>query len=132
MTVLTPTTLPGLLSTGDLASMRTVMDTSLPDTGVVWRRTLADDGQGGRTQTYSAVGTVACRLSPVSALSAGSEEVHGDRQTAIADRIITFPANTDVVPTDRIVVSDQTFEVLAIHAPRSWEISTRVDCVEVD
>jgi hypothetical protein len=65
-------------------------------------------------------------------MRAGGEEVRGERQTAVAARIMTFPANTDIIPSDRVVVAAQTFEVLAIHAPRSWEISTRVDCVEVD
>lgn len=121
-----------LLSAGDLASMRTVLDTSLPDTAVIWSRTLASDGQGGRTQTYAAAGTVACRLSPISAMSAGSEDVRGDRQAAVADRVLTMPASTTIAATDRVVVASQTFEVTAIHAPRSWELSRRVDCVEVD
>lgn len=131
MSPLAPIGLPGLLSNGDIALMRNLLDESLPGTAFLLRRSVTDDGQGGQTQTYGTAGTLVCRVSPISPMKAGGEETHGDRITSLADRVITFPANTTVLATDRVSVGAQVFEVLAVHAPRSWEISTRVDVVGI-
>lgn len=120
-----------LLSTGDLARMQTVLNQSLPGTAYVLRATTASDGQGGQTATWGTAGTAACRLSPHSARAAGSEGVVGERVAAFNERVITLPASTDVRQTDRLAVGSQTFEVTGLHAPRSWEISVRVDAVQI-
>jgi hypothetical protein len=46
------------------------------------------------------------------------------------DFIVTLPYGQDVKPKDRIVIGTRTFEVQGI-AARSWEISRRVHCTEL-
>lgn len=121
----------GLLTTADLDGMRTTLNQSLPDTCVIMRPAVTDDGQGGQTQAYAASGTVACRLSPHTSRQTGDEEVRGNRVAGVLERMITLPNATDVALTDQLHVGSQTFDVTAIHAPRSYEIDVRVDAIQV-
>lgn len=121
------------LTAGEILQMRATVDDALPSAAVILRRTDASDGQGGYTQSFAAVGTVDCRLSPRSGGEAGGEEIHGDRMAYVSEWILTTPALTDIRPTDRVTVDgDRTYEVNALRARRSWELSTTVRVSEVD
>jgi SPP1 family predicted phage head-tail adaptor len=116
-----------MLSAGQLASMRSTLNASLPDTAAVHRDTLSSDSAGGYTTSAATVATVACRVSP----SGGRESVVAGKVDAVSTWTITLPALTDVTAKDRLIVGSRTFEVAAVLDPRSWEIGRRVLCVEI-
>lgn len=108
--------------------MRSTLDTSLPDTAQVQRKTLTPDGAGGFTESWATVATVACRISPSG--RSPEERAIADRLTATSAWTLTVPALTDIQPSDRIIVGNRTFEVVAALS-RSTEIGRRLMCIEV-
>lgn len=116
-----------LLTAGDIARMRDVLDQSLPDTCVIQGGTIVDDLGGGGSTTWANRGTVDCRLSPMT----GSEREVADRLSEDAQWLITVPAETVVDTNSRVVISGTSFEVLARRAPRSWEVATVLEAQEV-
>lgn len=116
------------LTAGEIASMRETASDYLPGTAVIHRYTSVPDGQGGSTDTYGPIGTVSCRISPLY----GSEPVRGDRLTTIQGRALTVPANTSIIPKDRVVESGTTYEVVNVDSPRSYEITRRAEIAEID
>jgi len=112
-----------MLSESDLTNMRTVLNDSLPGTATLTSGTIVSDSGGGGTTTFAASGTVDCRVAPVG----GSDREVADRLSSEADWIITLPAQTSIQTDDRIVTNGGTFAVVAVHSPRSYEISTRVE-----
>lgn len=119
-----------MISAGELAEMRTELDASLPDSCAIQRPTDASDGALGQTRTYGTVATLACRLAPRN-FDRQDEQAIADRETAIRAQLITFSAGADVRERDRIVAGGRTFEVQSIDGPRSWELSRRVQALEV-
>ena len=118
-----------MLSTDDLTAMRATLDASLPDTCTVYRLTRTSDGAGGYTEAWNATGSaVACRISPV---SSGYEREVAGKLAAVAAWVVTLPQGTDVTAQDKVVAGSRTFQVLAVLAVRSWEISRRVIVQEV-
>lgn len=116
------------LSTLELSNLRHEAGHFWPETGVIWRATEASDGQGGMLQTWAAVGTVSCRISPA---GAGREQIAAEKLTAVAPWMITLTQGTTVYESDRIVISTAgTFEVQAVMAPRSYEVHRRLLCTE--
>lgn len=110
--------------------MRATLEQSLPDSCVIERRTLASDGQGGGSETWTALGTVSCRLSPEK--RSGEEEyVRADSMAEERNRILTVPHGTAIEGRDRVTTGGATYEVSSVDAPMSWEIDRRVDVVEV-
>ena len=103
--------------------MRSFAAESLPGSAVIYNETWASDSGGGGSLSFSASGTVSCRIAP---LTAGEREV-GDRMDPNARWIVTLPANTTIDLDNRIVTGGGTFSVLAIRAPRSYEITRRVE-----
>lgn len=110
-----------MLTAAEIAAMRETAESALPDSAVIYSRSWASDGGGGGTTTWTAAGTVDCRLAPVR----GDEAVEGERVTANADSIITVPQTTAVTTDSRIVTGGGTFNVEAIRS-RSWEITKRL------
>lgn len=108
--------------------MRADYEATFDDTAVIYRTTYVSDGQGGGTAAPSAVGTVACRVSPA---TQGQEAVSGERLTALADVYISVPALTDVRETDSVVVSSVTYQVTSVRAPRTNEIVRKFEATEV-
>lgn len=118
-----------MLATTDLTAMKATLDASLPDTATVYRLTRTSDGAGGYTEAWTATGSaVACRISPA---GTGAEREVAARLAAVAPWVLTLPAATDVTAKDKMVAGGRTFQVLAVLAARSWEISRRVICQEV-
>src|SRR5262245_27738683 len=121
-----------LMTTSEIASMRSDLEgLSLPDSAVIERPAFTDDGGGGGTTTWAAAGTVACRVSPMAGLGRDPGGETGDRLDESARWILTLPAETDVDTDDRLRVGSRTFNVLAVRAPRSFEVSRRVETNEL-
>lgn len=115
-----------MISDGELASIRADLDLSLPGTAIVQTEVYASDSQGGGSVTWTAAGTVACRIAPRSALTAGDESEYADRLSAEAEWIATLPAETAVTQKDRLVIEGTAYSVAAVHA-RDFEMLRRVE-----
>lgn len=119
-----------LLNDAEIVQMRAVAEEALDGTAVIQSRTYSSDGGGGGTTVWTASGTVDCAIAPI--LSLGEDErITGSKITAGSDWIITLPAETTVSTESRVVVSERTFEVTALRAPRTWELTRRVEATEV-
>lgn len=119
-----------MLTTGELEAMRDTIDASLPDMATIQRATLTSDYMGGAQQAWKTLASnVPCRLSPNLARS-GAEMVAGASLVARSDWLVTFTQGQDVTSGDRIRIGARTFEVTLAKA-RSWELSRRVQCMEV-
>lgn len=121
-----------MISAADLASMRTSLTESMPDSCQVRRNAPTPDGAGGQIDAESTVATVACRISPLSRSDRLAELEIADRLTAVASWLITLPAGTDVTEKDRILSGVRTFEVASVLGPRTWELAVRLVGQEVE
>lgn len=119
-----------MLTDREVADMRDTLEQTFPDECTIRRSQVVPDGQGGETETWSDLATVPCRLSPQSQRQ--SDEVEeGDRITALTYRVVTVAHDTDVTAADRLVINGETLEVQGLRAPRSWELSRRIECRRV-
>lgn len=116
------------LTAADVAGMRSTLDASLPDSCAIVRDTLASDGAGGQVATPVTVATIACRIGPVTAIARDLEAITSGEVQARGSWVVTMPAGTDVTERDRITSAGVTYEIVAVPAPRSWEIGRRVLC----
>ena len=110
--------------------MRTTMVESLAGTAIIQTSAFSSDGGGGGTTTWTASGTVSCRVAP--AASAGEDErVLGGRVQPDTQYVFTLPAETSVTEDDRIVYDSRNFTVTMLREPQTWEISRRIEVKEV-
>jgi hypothetical protein len=114
-----------VLTEPELERLRSAANLTLPGTAVIRSETWASDGGGGGSMSYTASGTVDCRIAPVGRQT-GEGEI-GERMSPDAQWIVTLPANTTIDLQDQIVTGGGTFSVLAIRAPRSYEMTRRVE-----
>jgi hypothetical protein len=108
------------LTTREKAGIAADLLEMLPSSAQVRRASNTSDSLGGRSQAWSTVATVACRISPNSMNAA-----EGD----ISDKIlnsepyrIAFPVGTDVRVSDRILISGVTYSVEGVRDARDIEI----------
>jgi head-tail adaptor len=113
-----------MLRTGDLSRMRTVAGSALPDTGTIHSQAYVSDGGGGGTVTWTAAGTVPCRVAPL--MTGGVEQVTGGRISPTADTVITLRHDATITPSSRLVANGGTYNVEHVR-DRSWELTTRVE-----
>ncbi len=119
-----------MLTTAEVTSMIACVTDSLPDTAIISRRTLSVDTRGGQTASWATVSTVTCRLSPIK-LIRGAEVEENGAEHDVESWLVTLPANTDVRPTDRVVINTRTFEIVGGAGQQSWELFTGLRCQEV-
>jgi head-tail adaptor len=117
-----------LLSDSDVESMRATMAESFPDTAVIKTPQVVGDSGGGGTTSWTAAGTVGCRIA---AFGSGAERNIADRLAEEAEWIVSLPAETAITTSDRVTINNTDFNVIAMSAPRSWELSRRVEVSEV-
>lgn len=115
-----------LLTDADIESMRTTALEALPGTAVIQNQTFVDNGGGGGSLSWTASGTVACRLAPLT----GDEREVADRISAEADYVITLPTTASVTASSRLIVAGGTFEVQALR-DRLWNVTQRVEVARV-
>jgi hypothetical protein len=92
----------------------------LPSSVVITRASSASDGLGGRSNTFSAVGTYAARVTPADA-GAVEQEIGSKMRDGMTYRV-AFPAGTDVRIGDRLTFSGLTLSVEGVRSPRSIEV----------
>ena len=113
----------GLLPTSDLTAMRAEQTKALPSTCTIVRRSVAADGLGGQTETWTTLASsVACRLAPMSYRERVAAQQFGGEETWH----VTLPYGQDVTAADRVTVSGVTYEVKAIESGGAWETAKRL------
>lgn len=116
-----------MLSDADLEAMRAELETSLPDTATVQRRSRSSDSMGGSTVTWPTVSTVACRIAPRQGIEGDSD---GHWQTTGEYRI-TVPWDADIRGTDRLVIGPLTVDVSHVSTRGAQTIARVVTAFEV-
>lgn len=118
------------LSDAEITQMRSDLEAlALPGTAILYSRAGTADGYGTRTETYTAAATVACHISPLEA-PREAEPATGSRITPDVDRVVTLPANTTITTEYRAEIAGTTYDVTSVRAPRSFEVSRRVEVSE--
>lgn len=112
-----------MLTLDDLAGMREVQESALPDTAVISRLTRTYDDTGGYSETSTTVATVACRVTR----ERPREVVQGEQPVVLADWVVTLPYGTDVRPDDNITVNGQVLHVVGL-LNASWRTAERALC----
>lgn len=120
-----------MLNADELAGMRSTMVQSLAGTAIIQTSTWVSDGGGGGTTSWVNAGTVACRITPVASSGEG-ESVEGGRVHSDTEYVVTIPNDTLITSDSQILYGSQTFTVTTLRAPRTWEISRRVEVKEVE
>jgi head-tail adaptor len=111
-----------VLSDPELERMRVVAEQALPGTAVIQTNSFVSDGGGGGSVTWSASGTVPCRIAPLG----GDERLVGGRLSPDADSVITLPWDATVTEGSRIVSGGGTYNVENVR-DRSYELTTRLE-----
>jgi head-tail adaptor len=116
-----------VLTDSELASMRETYGDSLPGTAIIQNPARTSNGGGGFTTSWAAGGTVDCRVAP----AGGQEEVAGHRVQPDTEVIFSLPQSTVISPQSRILYESRVYSVTSVRAPRTWEVSRRVEAKEV-
>jgi hypothetical protein len=110
-----------MLSSNEIALMKSQQNTALPDSMTITRKSFSPNGSGGMTESESTLGPFACRLSSAN----GDEKVEAMRATEIGDAILTYASTVGLLATDLVNIGDQVFEVKHIEEPRGWKTAGR-------
>ena len=114
-----------MLTADELASMRETLNDSLLGTAIVQTSTWVSDGGGGGTTSWVAAGTYGCRIAPTGGADNVDKEV-GNRIHPETEFIVTLPASFESDTDHRVVIEGQSFEVIGVTEPRTWELSSRL------
>lgn len=106
-----------MMDAAELARIRADFESvALPDVAVLSSVVVASDGEGGQTSTWTAYGTVACRLDNLS----GSRKPVAEAVQSFNSWILTVPQSTDIGTGTRVFVNDYTFTVTGVSDVGSW------------
>src|SRR2546430_387465 len=94
----------------ELASARAALIAdALPETATIKRYTLAADGRGGETETWTGNDTTPCRVGYHGRFT--EESALGGRMTVTTDAVhLTYPSTTFLHVRDRVIVGSKTYE----------------------
>ncbi len=111
---------------GELETLRADIAPLLSGTAIIERFTSVSDGQGGRIQTWTPVGTVSCRIEPY--VTGNVQEVGGELPMSVEGFAVIVPAGTDVSEVDRVQSANIHYEILGVRSPRTDEVTRRIEC----
>lgn len=115
------------LSDAELTAMRADLGSLLPDTCVIKAYATTVDGQGGFTESWTAAGTVACRMDSTS----GQRSTVADSTRSFSGFVLTVPFDTDIGETDQVVHGGYTYNVMAVDYDKSWPVVLRAQLERV-
>lgn len=123
-----------MLSDADIAGMRSTLNTLLPDTATISRKTTANVG-GEETESWASIATgVACRIAPIGGGEAGAgggqSGAVGGRVVDETTHIVTLAAGTDIEEADRVAIDGATYDVTLVRKRGAWELTRRVEVRE--
>lgn len=108
------------LSDAELADIRADIAQLLPDTCVIMSKQSTPDGMGGQSVTWTAAGTVDCRLDR----RTGREVLAGGAIRPYSEWVLTVPHNASINTTQRVEHGGITYNVTAVNSDKSWR-----DCI---
>lgn len=118
------------LTQGEIATMRSTVDSYLAGTAVLLQPAVVSDGQGGYTDSFTAAGTVDARLAPE--MLRGQERELAGRVAEVSYWILTLPASTAIAETWRVTYDQVTYEVEEVMTRVPEELARRVRLREID
>ena len=118
-----------MLSTDDLNTLRNTINQTLTDSATVKRVSRVSDGAGGITETWTQVGTYACRVAPAGMTRQEALLAEKVRDTNLIR--IVMPHDADVTNDDRVMVNGQEYNVVGVMKPRTINLQTIVLCTKI-
>lgn len=118
------------LTQGEIATMRSTVDSYLAGTAVLLQPAVVSDGQGGQIESFAAAGTVDARLAPE--MLRGQERELAGRVAEVSYWILTLPAATTITETWRVTYDQVTYEVEEVMTRVPEELARRVRLREID
>jgi head-tail adaptor len=113
-----------VLTSDELADMRTAQDAALPDTCAIYRKSRSVDEAGGIVETRAKVADAACRVTR----QRPRELQQGGKDVILADWVVTLPYGTDVRSDDEIETGGRVLRVVGL-LNASWRTAERALCV---
>lgn len=90
---------------------RGLVTEALTENAQVLSGTVVDDGGGGGTVTFTAGGTIGCRIDTL----AGQEGEVADRISDRSTHLVTLPFDTSITAANELLIAGRgTFEVTAV------------------
>ena len=118
-----------VLTSADLTSMRTTINTMMPDTCNIIAGTITSDGQGGYTEAWgTAYAGVSCRLDK---RNTGREVVSAGAIQTFGTWVLTLPYNTAITSSNRVEHGSVTYSVVHVDTDKSWIASVRAELEEI-
>jgi SPP1 family predicted phage head-tail adaptor len=111
------------ISAAELAAMRAELETLLPDTCVISHGSLTPNGSGEFTTTWTASGTVACRIDPIKA----GEGLNGGAVQPYSTFRVTLPYSATVTHDDHLTIGGTVYEILSVSVGNSWSLDQRFE-----
>jgi SPP1 family predicted phage head-tail adaptor len=111
------------IDAGELAALRAELAALLPDTCVISAGSLTPDSMGEVVTTWTASGTVACRIDPI---KAGEQPAGGAVQPYSRMRV-TLPYNAVVTHDHRLTIGGVNYEIVSILSGNSWALDKRLE-----
>lgn len=112
----------------ELAALQAAAQKLLDYVCVIERRTRAQDGWLGTSDTWGAIATTVVGLSRP---TLAQLQQYADLIGAKTSWIVKLPINTDVIPQDHLVIASQTMIVQLVMMPRSFATLKTVLVTEV-
>lgn len=113
-----------ILTSNDLAQMRSDIEALLPDTCSILTATNAPDGMGGIVITWgTAYKNVKCRLDASNYHN--SEQTAGAAVRPVHSYVLTVPYDTVIDETNRVVVGSGVYSVVSLDTNKSWATCRR-------
>jgi hypothetical protein len=112
-----------MLTDPELESIRSAIESLLPDTCNILSVTRTSDGQGGWTETWgTATASAPCRLDVA---RPGGEQVFGASVQPFTGYVLTLAHDETITTAHRVSCNSQTFSVVSVDLAKSWDGSRR-------
>lgn len=118
-----------MLTAGELVDLRAQAEASFDQTCTIQQATQTNT-KGSVEESFSNRATgVACRLAPD---QRPREYTLGMGRVSVSEFILTIPWDQAIEPSDRVVVSSETYEVLGVADDHSYRTARRAYLARVD
>lgn len=120
-----------LLTSDELAQLRTDLAALLPDTCIILSSTYTPDGVGGQTQTWgTAAASAACRVDPYQRQD--SAGIVAEREAARTWYRLTVEYNAALAYDCRVVFDGDTYEVVQLYDDHSLRAVRRATIAKIE
>lgn len=111
------------LSTLELAQLRSDASVYMPDTAIIYSKTVTITTMGGQSEDWTAAATVSCRLAPLT-LNMG-EVLGGAQLTSPTAWVLTIAHNQAIDATQRVEIDSDTYQVERVEDDHSNRTARR-------